>query len=349
MLEDYIKNSVFSKANSFLFLSEDALKKGIVDEHRLQNNYYRNIEPSVSVYIWMIKKNNPYLFTYTDSLSAPKPVYTKSNIIPGQQTAVHQHNYIELAYVVQGEFRQKILDKTISFKQGELVLISQATPHCEYIYDRDCVVLFLNIQNALFKLLFSRDKKENLENFIVSLLLSGQSNYNYLQFVPKSSSDALSTPKLLKNLISEIRNKESGYTHVITGYILRLFTYLPLEYQFFLEKEDFYQLKALLFNDIKETIVQNYKDITIEKLQTKYHYNADYFNRLIQQFSSQTFIGFRQNIRLEAASNLLLNSDLCIENIAREVGYENQGYFYRIFKEKYSMTPFQYRKKNRIR
>lgn len=348
MLKDYMKNYVFSETDRILFLSEDALKKGIVKEHRLQNGYYRNIEPSVSIYGWMISENSPYLFTYTDSLSSPGPVYTKSGFTSGQLTAVHQHNYIELAYVIQGEFRLKILDKTILFKEGESVLISQAVPHCEYIYAQDCIVLFLNVQNALFQLLFPKKAKDSLENFVVHLLLSNQSNYNYLQFVPRLPSDTLSTPRLLENLIREIRNKETGYTHVVTGYILRLFTYLPLEYQFVLDKKDSYQLKALLFDDIKETIHRNYKDITVEKLQAKYHYNADYFNRLIQQFSGQTFIGFRQNVRLETAGKLLLNTDLCIEEIARETGYENQGYFYRIFKEKYSMTPFQYRKRNLV-
>ena len=40
---------------------------------------------------------------------------------------------------------------------------------------------------------------------------------------------------------------------------------------------------------------------------------------------------------------LLVESELPIEEIAVAVGYENQSYFYRQFKERYGMTPRKYR------
>ena len=44
------------------------------------------------------------------------------------------------------------------------------------------------------------------------------------------------------------------------------------------------------------------------------------------------------------AVHLLCDTKLSIEEIALDVGYENQSYFFRQFKERYGMTPHKYRK-----
>lgn len=43
---------------------------------------------------------------------------------------------------------------------------------------------------------------------------------------------------------------------------------------------------------------------------------------------------------------LLCDTKLSIEEIALDVWYENQSYFFRQFKKRYGMTPHKYRKEN---
>jgi two-component system response regulator YesN len=52
-----------------------------------------------------------------------------------------------------------------------------------------------------------------------------------------------------------------------------------------------------------------------------------------------TFTKYIQDIRLTIAQKNICNTDDTIEDIAASVGYNNLGYFYKIFKEKYNMTP----------
>ena len=54
-----------------------------------------------------------------------------------------------------------------------------------------------------------------------------------------------------------------------------------------------------------------------------------------------------QEIRLAEAVNNLRQTSLPIEDIAHMVGYNNIGYFYKIFKENYGMTPADFRDKNK--
>ena len=43
---------------------------------------------------------------------------------------------------------------------------------------------------------------------------------------------------------------------------------------------------------------------------------------------------------------LLQNTEMQVSDIAAQVGYESEGYFYRLFKNQYGVTPLEYRKQN---
>lgn len=100
----------------------------------------------------------------------------------------------------------------------------------------------------------------------------------------------------------------------------------------------------ILFEEITEYIRENFPTVTVEKLVHKFHFQEDYFNRLIKSKTGMTYSAYLQQIRLEHAEKLLLTSNKSIEDIADSVGYHNKGYFYKIFVQKNGMTPAQYRK-----
>ena len=52
-----------------------------------------------------------------------------------------------------------------------------------------------------------------------------------------------------------------------------------------------------------------------------------------------SFTEYAQQQRLEAALHMLLSSSMPISEIAAAVGYENDSFFRRKFKEKYNVTP----------
>ena len=47
--------------------------------------------------------------------------------------------------------------------------------------------------------------------------------------------------------------------------------------------------------------------------------------------------------RLEYARQLLVNTDLSVNEIIRKIGYQNKTYFYKIFKQRYGITPSEYK------
>jgi len=70
-------------------------------------------------------------------------------------------------------------------------------------------------------------------------------------------------------------------------------------------------------------------------------------NKLQEGFKflyNDTVNNYIQNLRLEKAKNLLLETDLSIGEITEKIGLTNPSYFSKVFKEKYKVTPNRYRK-----
>jgi AraC-like DNA-binding protein len=60
---------------------------------------------------------------------------------------------------------------------------------------------------------------------------------------------------------------------------------------------------------------------------------------------NRTVTEYIRNIRLEAARDLLSNSDLNISQIVYTIGFTSRSYFSKIFREKFGVTPNQFKKK----
>ena len=69
------------------------------------------------------------------------------------------------------------------------------------------------------------------------------------------------------------------------------------------------------------------------------------FKRRFQQATGMSPLEYVHTLRLEEAKQMLESGDAPIEAIANEVGYEDAGFFSRLFRRQVSLTPAQYRKR----
>ena len=91
----------------------------------------------------------------------------------------------------------------------------------------------------------------------------------------------------------------------------------------------------------------NYSTATLEELSAKSMQPPYYISRLFKRYFQMTFTECLQLIRMIRAASFLNSTSKTVEEIVAEVGYENSSYFHRLFKERYGMTPKQYRDKSR--
>jgi len=93
---------------------------------------------------------------------------------------------------------------------------------------------------------------------------------------------------------------------------------------------------------INENISQ---PLDLEIMSKKLLINPNYFSHLFKKKTKENFVVYLQKARVEYAKKLLADPLLRIYQIADMVGYNNEKYFFKIFKKYTKCTPSQYRKK----
>jgi AraC-like DNA-binding protein len=72
--------------------------------------------------------------------------------------------------------------------------------------------------------------------------------------------------------------------------------------------------------------------------------NPSAFCRYFKMRTKRSFSQFVIALRLQQATNMLINSTLTIDQISLECGFESPSYFYRTFKRYKGITPAAYQK-----
>lgn len=262
----------------------------------------------------------------------------------GCKTQMHTHEYLELAYIVSGTFHQRILGKDIIFKQGELCLIDKNCIHQDCLDTDSACILFIGIANEMFDNIINHQlADQRIISFLQTALLKQKNLWQYLHFKPMDDSNHKIEEHLLA-LVDELIRHDKASSYICHGLLMRIFSLLSSSYDISLSSKMQKKMNWLLFEEITGYIKQHYRDISIRQLSGHFHFNEDYFNRLLKSKTGMTYTQYVQKLRLEEAEDLLLHTDLNIDDIAARVGYSNKGYFYKIFLEKNKITPAKFRK-----
>ena len=92
-------------------------------------------------------------------------------------------------------------------------------------------------------------------------------------------------------------------------------------------------------------IQQHYNEpISLEQIAREANLNPEYLSRVFKEETGYNYSAFLSNIRLKKAEYLLINTVEKVQNIAEMVGYSNVSYFSTIFKKKYGVNPYEFRR-----
>ena len=86
--------------------------------------------------------------------------------------------------------------------------------------------------------------------------------------------------------------------------------------------------------------------LSLEQVAAEVHLTPEYFSRVFKDEMGVTFINYLTDLRLQHSVQMLETTALRVQNIAQAVGYPNVSYFSTIFKKKYGMSPYEYRKRS---
>lgn len=245
-----------------------------------------------------------------------------------ERFVMHYHNYFEIFLVTCGNIKHIVNGGEQNLKTGDLVFIRPGD-----IHDYKCEnVRFINLalSHDTVDKLFSYFEESYPSHELVSaamppLVSLSESEYEslILQFENLNTVHDDSELKMKTRLL---------LAEIFTKYFIRAAV-----------KED-----SAIPQWLKNTcmLMNNQKNFSVGipqmiKLSGK---SREHLSRSIKKYYGVTISEYINNLRLNYIANALKTSDIPIIDLCFECGFENLSWFYSLFKEKYGVTPKQYRK-----
>lgn len=253
----------------------------------------------------------------------------------------HKHNYIEIMYMCSGKTTHIINGNTkVVLEKGNLLFFNQFSYH-EILPAgmEDIGINFIILPEFFDEVLPMLNKDNALSDFLVNTLRQNTNQASYLHY---KVSDIIPIQNLIENLVWDLINKQHNHRQIDQTTMGLLFMQLVNQTERIEHDEQNQVYHSVAIKALKY-IEENYKTANLTLLAKELNHSISSLSKIIKNSTGSTFKELLQNKRLNQATHLLTATKLPITDIIYRVGYDNTSYFHRIFKEKYHMSPKNYR------
>lgn len=275
------------------------------------------------------------------TLSFPFTVY--GAIMPEMMTSfpLHWHDELELIYLHEGSVCVSIQNTDHILSPGEIAVIQPQMLHSIRQNRSDIAVYF----NVLFRLSLLENSGSDIcyEKYIEPVLSRRLMLPRYISREHKLYEPLGEAARILYGIST---SDNEGQELLIKAQLFTVMYYL-INLADPVSEEDIYINS--LHEKLKKTIsfVQsNYsEEISVADAAAVSNFSSSHFSKIFRQFTGLSFTQYLKSYRLEMASRRLQSPDSRISDTALRCGFSNLSYFTRAFKDKYGMTPQQYKEK----
>ena len=255
---------------------------------------------------------------------------------------LHNHDFVELIYVAEGECMHFLEDTSFPLHAGDACILAPDATHAVSCTEEESFILNIMMNRKYF------------DRHFLGVLRSGRLLSEYLEGIlySRSSSPYVLFPTgqdpWLKTLAQRMISEKLGTPHAYE-YSIRL-----LACSFLLQLAREHELQAIVpgkksngQNDVIVAVLGylgvNYNRATLSDTAAFFGYSPSYLSRMIRENTGRTFNAIILEQQMEHAASLLRDTQMSLTEIAQEVGCFDSSHFGKKFRSFYHCSPKQYR------
>ena len=250
---------------------------------------------------------------------------------------MHSHEYIELAYVLEGDGTTNINGKSETLKSGHFYVIDYNSAHSYYSEKMNFKIINCLFSPRIIDSSFTEDMSFNDAMASYFFKISGR-HLNHLAADQLYCDETGEIKTLFENMLNEYINNEAGSIELLRYYVRTIIVKLA---RIIGSTNKVSEAVKLTIEAIDRRCNEN---ISLGDIATELHYSLPYLSAKFKKETGTTFTKYLQNVRIEKAASLLTATDMPIEIIAEQSGYKDLNTFYTVFKRVVNVTPKEYRK-----
>ena len=248
----------------------------------------------------------------------------------------HWHREFEFLYVESGKVLCGIGEKQIILSEGDAVFINSKTLHRFYassggvIPNFVCMPEFIAPENSLV-----------YKKYILPIISSNMSFQRFQSAEPWQARIIQIMIKIMETQENE-KIKELSTLALLQNLWLIFYENVKLSDKEKMQTVDEAAQKRVQL--MMQYIHENYKHgLSLNEIASHIGVSKSTALHLFQRFLHTTPVNYLIEYRLQAASRLLKNTNKKVKTIAYESGFHNVDYFCKLFKNRYHVTPSEYR------
>ena len=233
----------------------------------------------------------------------------------------HLHEAIEMVYVTEGSVELGVGQELKKKKKGDFGIVFPNVIHHYQVFGSGRnrgVYLFAE------------------PTFFTSYMEELQ---NYCPKVPIIKKDKISPD--IEYVVNQLVKQEEYNGRMAKAYVQIILAHVFTDIEIILRES--VGTDDLIYNAV-EYVAKNFRDeITLEKMAYDLCVSKYVLSRMFAKTFHCNFSKYINGIRLSYAQAILQDSNESITNIALDCGFESQRTFNRVFKERFKMTPREFR------
>jgi AraC-like DNA-binding protein/mannose-6-phosphate isomerase-like protein (cupin superfamily) len=268
----------------------------------------------------------------------------------------HAHSFFEFCYAYAGRGTYRVRDRDLPVEKGELFLATPGVSH-EIVSSRAqplgiyfWALTLVRAPDPTYDHAASparphegQERREGELSRPIDALLEGLAHPPALVARPHGAA----LGRTLELLTEEIADKPPGYTQAALALAGKLLldaarTFTPGVASEALAEQDG-EKRGVVATAVRYLRDNYARPIEVRDVAAQVHLSERHLARIFARETGRSIVEFLTDLRIEAASGLLLDDHTPIKQIARAVGYPDPHYFTTLFGKKTGMTPGAFR------
>lgn len=251
-----------------------------------------------------------------------------------------RHDFWEMVYVDKGQVEIRRDDETLILKQGELLFHEPNEFHSVRSLDSspNYFVISFSCQSPAMEY-FRKHRTQldkTLKTYVSSIIKEAEKTY----IIPKNNPQL---KKLVRKDNAPIGGEQLIKTYLEQLLIFQLRNITQSNDQIMTPQKD--NMSDPLVSAIQQYLLQRVEEtVRIEDICNEFDYSRSFLSRYFREQTGYSLAAFATMQKINAAKQLIRETNLNFAQISNRLAFENPQYFSRVFKRCTGMTPTEYKR-----
>ncbi len=251
------------------------------------------------------------------------------------EMSAHWHTELEIIRILQGELKIRLNNREYIAQSGDIVFVNPETVHGAS--PADCVY-----ECVIFHIDFLDTSTYSCKFFVESIL---NREFVIKDFNRSEETDFINS---VNAVFDAMKHKSSGYKFTVIGALYAMLGVIVDNHLYsnvtgdaeISDSKNIPKLKKVL-----SFLRDNYQQqLSLEDMSRAADMSPKYFCYFFKEKTGKTPVEYLNGYRIEKASQMLLNSDKSVTDIAFSCGFNDLSYFIKTFKAQKGISPTKFRK-----